>query len=442
MSQPILKPQAGRQEQFLSTKADIAIYGGAAGGGKSFSLLLEPLRHIDVKGFGAVLFRRTYPQITNEGGLWDAATKMYSVFPNAYSSAMDWNFKYKGYTNKISFRHMQHDKNKYDWQGSEIPLIIFDELTHFEEGQFFYMLSRNRSLCGIKPYIRAATNPDPDSWVKKFIQWWIDRDTGLAIQERAGKIRYYIRVSDTIIWFDSKEEAKNVYPDYSDNQIKSVTFIPAKIEDNPKLLEVNPEYLGTLKGMPEYDRELLLNGNWNARPTKDRIFVNPSYVEWDSNDLYQIRAYCDPAYEGKDLTAISIGGISKTTKRYVIRGFCWRKGITELYEVITVLLKRYNVDLFVIESNGDNKLSAREFQKMFPRVVPYPERTNKHQKITHFIGRNWKQIDFANDCDNTYLHHVLEYVEGYEPDDCPDSLASLLRLFSQSGGIREESLSI
>jgi len=67
----IIGPQPGPQELFLSTPADICIYGGAAGGGKSFGLLLEALRHIDNPQYGAVIFRRTYPEIMNKGGLWD-----------------------------------------------------------------------------------------------------------------------------------------------------------------------------------------------------------------------------------------------------------------------------------------------------------------------------------------------------------------------------------
>jgi hypothetical protein len=69
-------PQEGPQTLFLSSAADIAIYGGAAGGGKTFAELLEPLRHVGNKDFGAVIFRRTTPQITNEGALWDESLKL------------------------------------------------------------------------------------------------------------------------------------------------------------------------------------------------------------------------------------------------------------------------------------------------------------------------------------------------------------------------------
>src|SRR5690554_534113 len=72
-------PQAGPQEQFLKSKADIAIYGGAAGGGKTWALLLEPLSHIANPGFGGVIFRRTTVQVRNEGGLWDESARMYPL---------------------------------------------------------------------------------------------------------------------------------------------------------------------------------------------------------------------------------------------------------------------------------------------------------------------------------------------------------------------------
>ena len=77
-----IAPQKGPQEKFLSTSADIAIYGGAAGGGKSWGLLLEPLRHVTKnKEFSSVFFRRNTTQVRNPGGLWDESAKLY---PMAY----------------------------------------------------------------------------------------------------------------------------------------------------------------------------------------------------------------------------------------------------------------------------------------------------------------------------------------------------------------------
>jgi Terminase large subunit, T4likevirus-type, N-terminal len=99
-----IAPQPGPQSLFLSTPADIAIYGGAAGGGKTFAELIEPLRHVSNKDFGAVIFRRTTPQITNEGALWDESTKLYPLLdakPN--QGVLYWTFP-SGAT--VSFKHL------------------------------------------------------------------------------------------------------------------------------------------------------------------------------------------------------------------------------------------------------------------------------------------------------------------------------------------------
>jgi len=170
-----ISPQEGYQMIALSSPADILIGGGAAGVGKTFSLLLESIRNIDVKGFGGVIFRRTSPQIRAEGGLWDSSSKLYGLLNDAQprETFLEWKF---GQNSKIKFSHLQYEKDKFDWQGSEIAFIGFDELTHFTKSTFFYMLSRNRSTCGVKPYVRATCNPDPDSWVAELIEWWIGDD--------------------------------------------------------------------------------------------------------------------------------------------------------------------------------------------------------------------------------------------------------------------------
>ena len=186
----ILRPQPGPQEAFLSTPADIAIYGGAAGGGKTYALLLESLRHIRNPGFGAVIFRRQSIQITQEGGLWDSSFGVFGGLRGAVpktSPRRHWRFRSGS---RVSFAHIDGDRDLNKWQGSQIAMIGYDELTHFTKRQFFYMLSRNRSGCGVAPYIRATCNPDADSWVAGFIGWWIDPKTGYPLRERSGKIRY------------------------------------------------------------------------------------------------------------------------------------------------------------------------------------------------------------------------------------------------------------
>lgn len=269
---PDIRPQRGPQEAFLSTPADIAIYGGAAGGGKTYALLMEPLRHIGNARFGAVIFRRETPQITNQGGLWDTSTEIYAgLGARPKLSPYLWTFAGGA---RVEFHHLQYESTVQNWQGAQIALIGFDELTHFTRTQFFYMLSRNRSLCGVRPYIRATCNPDPDSWVREFISWWIDNETGLAIPERSGVLRWFVRYNDEIHWADSPEGLAHFG---SDHTPKSVTFIAASIHDNPILLESDPGYLANLQALPRHERERLERGNWNARPAAGVLFARSDF---------------------------------------------------------------------------------------------------------------------------------------------------------------------
>lgn len=265
-----IRPQKGPQEKFLATNADIAIYGGAAGGGKTYALLMEPLRYIFTQGYRAVIFRKNYTQITASGGLWDESLKMYSGISGAIpfkTPKFRWEFRDKG---AVFFDYLWRDDDVLKWQGSQIAFIGFDELTHFSERQFFYMLSRNRSTCGIKPYVRATCNPDADSWVAEFISWWIDPNNGYPVPERSGKVRYMARIDDEIKWAGSYKELTD--QGIAREKIKSVTFIASTLNDNKVLLEKDPSYRANLENLPLVERERLLYGNWKIKPAAGMFF--------------------------------------------------------------------------------------------------------------------------------------------------------------------------
>lgn len=252
-----LRPQPGPQERFAASAAEIAIYGGAAGGGKSWALLFEPLYHTTNPDFGAVILRRTYPEITNEGGLWDESRKLYPRAGGVPKSGdLSWRFPSGA---SVSFGHMQHESDVIRWQGSQVPLFGFDELTHFTEYQFVYLLSRNRSTCGVRPYVRATCNPDAASWVARWVEWFIDPVTGLPIPERCGRLRWFVRDGETLRWADTRGELLRQYPDLLP---KSFTFIPAKLDDNRIQMAADPGYRANLMALPRVERERLLRGNW------------------------------------------------------------------------------------------------------------------------------------------------------------------------------------
>lgn len=322
----MLEPQAGPQTMFMASSADIVIYGGAAGGGKTYALLLEMLRHKDIKNFGAVIFRKNFTQITAEGGLWDSSVKLYTQVPDAEqrkSPKLHWKFK----GGKLTFAHLDREEDLQAWQGTEIAYLGFDELTHFSRHQFLYMLSRNRSTCGVKPYVRATCNPDSDSWVADFVSWWINQDTGYPITERSGVVRYMCVINDVIYWGDTPEDLASNHG-INPEECKSVTFIASKLEDNKILMKSDPSYLSNLKAMTEVDMERLLYGNWKIKAQAGRYFkrtqipIDGYYEKIPDDVIYWCRAWdlaaTDEDENGDaDYTAGVLIGIRKNN-RYIV----------------------------------------------------------------------------------------------------------------------------
>lgn len=355
-----IRPQEGFQEAFLSSTADIVIGGGAAGVGKTFAELLEPLRNKDVPGFNAIFFRRTAVQIRNPGGLWDESMGIYPLFgATANSQQLEWWFE-AGVT--LKFSHLQHEINIYDHQGAQYCLIIFDELTHFTKKMFFYMLSRNRSVCGVKPYVRATCNPDPESFVAELIEWWIDMDMklpngesnpnyGFPIPERAGVIRYFTIDQNNYVWGDTKQEVIDKCPHLfggekiegmeDSDRIKSITFIPGDIYGNKKLLEKDPGYLANLQLLDSDEQARLLHGNWKIRVDELCIFHGPCIENLFSNaypsNTNQRYITCDAARFGNDLCTIFIWYGWKVVKLVIMS----KSDAQETVDVIEVERERY-----------------------------------------------------------------------------------------------------
>jgi len=301
-----VRPQPGPQSRFMRNPADIVVYGGAAGGGKTWGLLMDPLKYVeDYPDFGAVLFRRTYPEIKGEDGIWEEAQDIYrDIHPDVRVNESDLRFTFDSGA-QIRFAHLQYEKTKREYKGSQIAYIGFDELSSFTRGQFFYMLSRNRSMCGIRPRVRAGTNPPPqgaDHWLTKMVWWWIDTDEdsagyGFPIEERAGKIRYFARdPDDELIWGAAKEEVIENAPHLKqaaakvpsldvNDLVKSFSFIPASVYDNELLLEQNPEYLANLMAQEQKDQNRLLGGNWLEKVADGDVFDRADFEVIDPSEV-------------------------------------------------------------------------------------------------------------------------------------------------------------
>jgi predicted phage terminase large subunit-like protein len=206
-------------------------------------------------------------QVRNPGGLWDESFKLYpGSGASAFTATLEWKFPSGA---KVKFAHLEHDKTVLEWQGAQLPLICFDELTHFTAAQFWSMTARNRSVGAIAPYIRATCNPDADSWVAELVAWWINPDTGLPLRRRSGSLRWFVRVGDRLEWASTKKALTVQHPGLIP---RSLTFVAARLEDNKALTAADPDYRAKLLALPRVERERLLHGNWKIRPAAGLLF--------------------------------------------------------------------------------------------------------------------------------------------------------------------------
>lgn len=283
----IVKPQPGPQEEFLACRADIAFMGGSVYGGKTWALCFQPTVHVQIPDFSCVTFRRTTPDIRNPGSLWPESLKMYPLLDaEPREQYLDWTFPSGAV---VKFAGLQHESDVLSWKSSQIALLQFDQVEEFTEEQFWYMQSRNRSGCGIRPYTRGSCNALADTWVADFIQWWWDPETGYAIPSRSNVTRWCLRVNDQWDWstvtcrgsapaaefaaahWRALGELEQRFPGLG-RFGKSFCFIRASLADNKIGVAADPDYEGRVRLMSLVEQERLLGGNWKIRPAAGLVF--------------------------------------------------------------------------------------------------------------------------------------------------------------------------
>lgn len=246
----------------MSRAENEALYGGAAGGGKSETLVMEATRQVDIPHYKGLLLRKTYPQLT------ELIEKSLNYYPRAFPGAVyndskhTWRFPSGA---KIIFGSMQYTKDKFNYQGKAYDFIGFDELTHFTYDEYIYMLSRNRpNGPGTRCYMRATANPG-------------------GIGHGFVKNRFVTAAKPvTTIW----EPVAVELPDGTKlKKWMSRVFVPSSVFDNKKLLENDPNYLARLAALPKAERDALMYGNWDS-------FSGQFFEEWrDNPDHYADRRY-------------------------------------------------------------------------------------------------------------------------------------------------------
>lgn len=245
-----------KQAEFMSRPEYEALYGGAAGGGKSDAIIIEALRQVHIPHYKALILRKTFPQL-NE--LIDKSLNYYPrAFPKARYNASNhtWTFPSGA---KIIFGAMQHTKDRVKYQGQAYDFIAFDELTHFTYEEYSYLFSRNRpNGPGTRVYIRGTANPGGvgHSWVKeRFIT------AGAPMTP----------ITEMVEWVEPN--GKTVQRE------QQRIFVPSSVFDNPALLQNDPQYVQRLASMPEAERKALLYGDWDT-------FSGQVFTEWRNDSRH------------------------------------------------------------------------------------------------------------------------------------------------------------
>jgi predicted phage terminase large subunit-like protein len=157
-----------KQAGFLAYEGDEALYGGAAGPGKSSAILMAALQHVNTPGYAAIIFRRTYKDLSLPGALMDRSKEWLTGKAHWNDNEKKWTFP-SGAT--LDFGYLEAEQDKYRYQSAEFQFIGFDELTQFSETQYLYLFSRLRRLATstVPLRMRAASNPGGlgHAWVKQ-----------------------------------------------------------------------------------------------------------------------------------------------------------------------------------------------------------------------------------------------------------------------------------
>ena len=261
-----ISPQNGFQRAFLSTPADIAIGGGAVGAGKTFALIHSVAPYLRTPKFNFAFFRRTYPELVGPDSIWEESKKIFPFFGGvARSSAgnLDWRFP-SGARGVFAAAQYEGDIEKH--RGKAYAFVGIDEIAGvgsgvgFTEHQFWYIQTRMRSMAGVRPFMRATTNPDPDSFVRRLVDWYLNCD-GYPDPQKAGVLRYFIREGDILHWSEDRDNLEGRFH----RKAVSFTFVPGRLAENKILLARDPNYITALQNLPSVERDRLLGGNWHVR---------------------------------------------------------------------------------------------------------------------------------------------------------------------------------
>jgi len=279
----IFSPNPGPQTEFLASSEREVLYGGAGGGGKTYALIADAMRYFENPNFNGLILRRS----TDE--LREIVWKTQELYPKIFKGAK-WGEKKSQWTfpsgAKLWLTYLERDQDVLRYQGQAFSYIAFDELTQYPTPfAWNYMRSRLRTTDSELPtYMRATTNPGGvgHGWVKRM---FID-----PAPENTKFVAKDLETGDDLVYPDSHDKAGE--------PLFYRRFIPAKLQDNPYLME-GGQYEANLLSLPEMQRRQLLEGDWTISDGAafSEFRLNEHVIEpFDIPDNWRRFRSCDYGY--------------------------------------------------------------------------------------------------------------------------------------------------
>lgn len=279
-----------------------------AGCGKSHQALLKVLKYKDDPNFRAIFVRETSVQLSQAGGLYQEAEKMWKQFGAKFKTHPTMTATFPSGA-QVQFKVCGADRDITNFDGGQFSLVVFDEAQNHTDVQIRYLESRIRSQAKGPHQLIATCNPRRDSHLMPFVAWYLDPDTGIPVPERSGVERYYASCNGTMVFAETKQELIDTYPGV---RPQSYTFISATIRDNPRMKVLNPGYVARLENLKRVERERLLLGSWFAKEESSGYFkrdwceiveLRPNVVVTRARGMDLASTLPSEAYPNPDWTA-------------------------------------------------------------------------------------------------------------------------------------------
>ncbi len=445
----------------------------------SFSCLVKNLDGLNDPHFRCTIFRRTRPELTRQGGLADESQAIYRDFGGDFKKqSLRWDFPSGA---QISFAAISSDADLGGWQGSQLTRILIDEAADkWTESQVLFLLSRLRSAHSkINTQMILTANPDISSFLKKWVDYSLDPDTGVPVQGTEKRIRWFVVISNVVYWADSPEECYELHgkdrgmvyargmteremKKYDPSVLfipKSFRFIPTGVMDNPYLLPPrNSSYLANLLSQSRVNQLKYLHGSWSAKAEGDGYFKREWVTMIDEiprdKKITWVRSYDLAATEESevnrdpDYTAGVLMGRDTMGMYYIADVYRFRKNTNQVMEAIIRTSRTDGLDV-VVTLPKDTGAGGKASHVFFSRYLAEHGISVKGVQMSGFSSKLNRFLPFASlaeggsvcvlkaDWNDEYFTELENFVplKRNQHDDMLDATSDAFNILSKESSI-------